>query len=72
MKNRIQNTVLFAIFLLTNIAIAQGPDPDNLLGDPNPTDAPLNQYLLVLGIASIFFVYRFLNKKIISSSSSFL
>ncbi len=64
MKNKIQNIVML-LFLTTNsIIFAQGPDPDNLPGDPNPTDAPVNQYILVLGIVALFFVHRFLNKKL--------
>jgi hypothetical protein len=63
MKNLIQNSLLFAMFMLTNIALAQGPDPDNLPGDSNPTDAPINQYLLTLMFMALLFVYQFRFKK---------
>ncbi len=63
MKNKFQSIVFSLLFFSTSIAFAQGPDPDNLPGDPNPTDAPANQYLILIAIASIIFAYCFLSKK---------
>jgi hypothetical protein len=63
MKNQIQNKFLIAFSLINNVIFAQGPDPDNLPNDLNPTDAPVNQYLILVTMASIVFVYCILSKK---------
>jgi hypothetical protein len=63
MKNKFQKIIFALLFFSTNIALSQGPDPDNLPGDLNPTDAPVNQYLILVTMASIVFVYCILSKK---------
>jgi hypothetical protein len=64
MKNKIQNILLLAMLLFAEITIAQGPDPDNLPGDSNPTDAPLDANLVLLAIAGIVFCYAFYKRKL--------
>jgi hypothetical protein len=64
MKNKIQNTFLFAMLFLAEIMNAQGPDPDNLPGDANPTDAPIDANLILLAIAAIVFCYTFYKRKL--------
>jgi hypothetical protein len=63
MKNKIQNIFLFAMLFLAEIMTAQGPDPDNLPGDTNPTDAPINQHLVWLLVGALVFVYVQYKKK---------
>jgi hypothetical protein len=67
MKNKIQNILLVATLLLQEIMSAQGPDPDNLPGDSNPTDAPINTYLVFLAMAAIVFCYTFYKRKLRTS-----
>lgn len=64
MKNKIQNILLLAMLLFTEIIIAQVPDPDNLPNESNPTDVPINTYLIFLALAGIVFCYVFLNRKL--------
>jgi hypothetical protein len=59
------------MLFLAEIMTAQGPDPDNLPGDANPTDAPINQQLVWLAIVSLIFAYFIMTKKLKKSSSSF-
>lgn len=65
MKNKIQNIVLIGMLFLAEIMKAQtSPNPDELPGDVNPMDAPINANLIFLAIAGIIFVYAFLNRKL--------
>jgi hypothetical protein len=64
MNNKIQNIFLIAMLFLAAMANAQAPDPDNLPGDSNPTDAPINTYLVFLAIAGIVYCYAFYSRKL--------
>jgi hypothetical protein len=68
MKNKIQNIFLFAMLFLAEIMTAQGPDPDNLPGDANPTDAPIDQHLVWLLVGALVFVYYNFSKKLVPNS----
>jgi hypothetical protein len=54
---------LGGFFFVTNTIFAQGPDPDNLPGDGNPTDAPINQQLVWLLVAAMVFAFVTYQKK---------
>lgn len=67
MKNKIQNTVLFAIIFISNIAFSQ-PDADGAGGTVDPTDsaAPIDSNLIYLAIIGLFFCYfQFKKRKIV-------
>jgi hypothetical protein len=58
MKNYCNKIVLTIVSVLSTLStFAQGPDPDNLPGDLNPTDAPINNYIVLLALVAICFAF---------------
>ena len=58
----IKHTAL--LLFVSIIGFAQGPDPDIIPGDQNPTDAPLDTNLIwFIAIAVFFVAYKFYSKK---------
>ena len=57
MINKIQNIFLFAILFIAETITAQGPDPDNLPGDGNPTDTPIDANIFLLVLVALLFAY---------------
>ncbi len=58
MKSNFNQIVLAIVLAISNFSIfAQGPDPDNLPGDLNPNDTPINDYLILLGFIAVCFAY---------------
>ena len=65
MKNKVINTVMFCLILLSNLnGIAQeAPGDDNFDGNLEDLDAPINDYIIPMLLIGIVIGYRLLKQK---------
>ena len=67
MKKYIAKSFLVVVALLVNAAaFAQGGNPGDFgnPGDTNPTDAPISDYIWVLAVAGLIYVFYKMKNKI--------
>ena len=65
MKNKVINTVMFCLILLSNLnGIAQeAPGDQNGTGDLESQDVPINDYIIPMLLIGIIIGYRLLKQK---------
>jgi hypothetical protein len=65
MKNKVINTVMFCLILLSNLnGIAQeAPGDQNGTGDLESQDVPINDYIIPMLLIGIVIGYRLLKQK---------
>lgn len=65
MKNKVINTVMFCLILLSNLnGIAQeAPGDQNGTGDLESQDLPINDYIIPMLLIGIIIGYRLLKQK---------
>jgi len=66
MKKIITKSVFVVMALLTSaVTFAQGDFGDGT--DPNPTDAPIEDYLWVLGLIGVVYVFYKMKNRLVST-----